>query len=76
MQAGTGGDLSLSFGAVLHCLNTHWVTITCVYDPLSMALLWLLMKEMILYGVEELHQKISAPAENSPGPGGLLEFQI
>lgn len=43
-QADTGGDLSLSFGAVLHCLNTHWVTITCVYDPLSVALLWLNVK--------------------------------
>lgn len=31
---------------------------------------------MILYGVEELQQKISTPADNSLGPGGLLEFQI
>lgn len=29
---------------------------------------------MILYGVEELQQKISAPAENSQWPGGLLKF--
>lgn len=43
-QAGAGADLSLSFGAVLHCLNTPWVTITCPYEPLSMALLWLNMK--------------------------------
>lgn len=74
--AGTESDLSLSFGADLHCLNTHWVTITCLCDPLSMALLRLKWNDFVWSGRAPTEDQCSSWEQ--PGawrPAGVFRFK-